>query len=253
MIITTTYAQRLTITTDDAGNVTTTRTETADTHSAYLFHELTPEAQARAISDAIKEEDRNAYEWGSHTYFATDEIIDAARDLEKQQPIRIRQDYGCSWYGEACAHGWSEPYEEVTEATDNGICWSMDMCDKWNEYAPRIIALQEAIEEAADMSGRLWDAAQEADTEQYDAETEAERQRFAAIEEEARAGYQQAEKILEACTCTADALTTEAAQAVGNMVDGLIESAHDYYTSAEFWSEWLRDGETRFTRDGERI
>lgn len=89
------------------------------------------------------------------------------------------------------------------------------------------------------MSGRLWDAAQE--DERDDAETEA------------RAGYQQAEKILEACTCAADALTEEAAQAVGNIVDGLIESQHDYYTSDEFWREWLEDGETRFNRDGARI
>lgn len=251
MIITTTYTERLTITTDDAGNVTTTRTETANTSAAYLFGELTPEAQARAIRDAIKEEEENYYT--SHTYFDTEEIIDAARDLEKQQPIDIRQDYGCSWYGEARAHYYGEPYEEVTEATDNGICWSMDMCGAWNEYAPRIIALQEAIEEAADMSGRLWDAAYEADAEQYDAETEAERQRLEAIETEARAGYQQAEKILEACICTADALTEEAAQAVGNVVDGLIESQRDYYTSAEFWREWFEDGETRFTRDGARI
>ena len=237
MIITTTYTQRLTITTDDAGNVTTTRTDTANTSAAYLFGELTPEAQARAIRDAIEDEEENYYT--SYTYFDTEEILECARDFEKQQPVDIRQDYGCSWYGKARAHGWSEPYEEVTEATDNGICWSMDICDMWNTYAPRIIALQEAIEEAADMSGKLWDAAQEA--ERDDAETEA------------RAGYQQAEKILEACTCAADALTTEAAQAVGSVVDGLIESQHDYYTSAEFWREWLEDGETRFTRDGARI
>lgn len=251
MIITTTYRQTLTITTDDAGNVTTTRSSSADTSASYLFEELTPEAQARAISDAIKEEEDNWYV--SHTYFDTEEILDAARDLEKQQPIDIRQDYGCSWYGEARAHYYGEPYEEVTEATDNGICWSMDMCGAWNEYAPRIIALQEAIEEAADMSGRLWDAAYEADAEQYDAETEAERQRLEAIETEARAGYQQAEKILEACTCTADELTEEAAQAVGNIVDGLIESQRDYYTSAEFWREWFEEDDTRFTRDGARI
>lgn len=251
MIITTTYTQRLTITTDDAGNVTTTRTEHAATNAAYLFEELTPEAQARAIRDAIEEEEENYYT--SHTYFDTEEILECARDLERQQPVDIRQDYGCSWYGKARAHHWGEAYEEVTEATDSGICWSMDMCDAWNTYAPRIIALHEAIEETSEAIGEASDAAEEAEWLRDTAETDREAMRYEAIRDEALERYQMLDRILEACICTADTLTTEAAQAVGNIVDGLIESQRDYYTSAEFWREWFEDGETRFNRDGERI
>lgn len=256
-IITTTYTERKTITTDDAGNVTITTSHAARTSTEYLFSELSEEAKARAISDAIEEEQRTAYEWGSHTYFDTDEILQCAGDLQKQQPVEVSQDYGCSWYGTARGtnYYWHHPakWEDVTEATDNGICWSMDMCDKWNEYAPRIIALQEAHEEATEQAEEFWSIASDADYASYDAETAEERERLEAIQRTAVEGAAAFEDIAERIENAAEELTEDAAHAVGNVVDGLIESQYEYNTSPEFWSYWLDDGETRFTRDGERI
>ena len=226
-IITTTYTERKTITTDDAGNVTITTSHAAHTSTEYLFSELSEEAKARAISDAIEEEQRTAHEWGSQTYFAESEIIDAAEELEKHQPIEIAQDQGCSWYGTASGAHWWKPikWESVTEEQNTGIAYSMDICDTWNAYAARIIVLQEGHEEATDKA--------------YFADTQEEQDAYNDI----------AERIENA----AEELTEEAARAVGNIVDGLIESEHEYYTSPEFWRYWLDDGETRFARDGERI
>lgn len=229
-IITTTYTERKTITTDDAGNVTITTSHAARTSTEYLFSELSEEAKARAISDAIEEEQRDYYEYGtygaSQTGMSEAEIWDAAQELAKHQPVHIGTDAGGSPYGTARRYGWSTAnWESVTEEQDTGICWSMDICDTWNAYAARIIVLQEGREEAED------------------------RAYFADTQEEQDAYNDIAERIEE----TAEELTEDAARAVGNIVDGLIESQYEYNTSPEFWREWLNDGETRFTRDGERI
>ena len=256
-IITTTYTERKTITTDDAGNVTITTSHAAHTSTEYLFGELSPEAQARAISDAIEEEQCNSYNWGSQTYFTTEAILDCAGDLGKQQPVEVSQDYGCSWYGTARGtnYYWHHPadWESVTEATDNGICFSMDMCDAWNRYAPRIIALQEAHEEATEQADVFWSIASRANWDKYDAETDAERERLEVVEDAATEVAREIDDIRDRIENAAEELTEDAAHAVGDVVDGLIEGERDYYQSPEFWREWLNDGETRFTRDGERI
>ncbi len=242
-IITTTYTQRLTIVTDDAGRVTITRTHDADTHAAYLFDELSHEAQARAIRDAIEEENDPANWYTSKSYFDEEEIWSAAQELEKHQPVHIGTDAGGSPYGTARRYGWSVAnWESVTEEQDTGICWSMDICDVWNAYAARIIALQEGHEEATDRAYIHDENADNAAENGNIQIAEAERQRAAFYED-------MAERIENA----AEELTEEAARAVGDTVEGLIEAERDYYQSDEFWREWYNDGETRFTRDGKRI
>ena len=243
MIITTTYTERLTITTDDAGHVTTTRAGHADTATAYRFDELTPEAQQRAINDAIRQEEEDNRNGAGLLCWDEYEIWAAARDLEKTQPIHIGTDAGGTPYGRARRYGWSRTdWETVTEATDTGICWSMDICDTWNTYAARIIALQEAHEEATD---RAWIHHENADTAHDNGAEgieEAERRRAAFYDD-----------IAERIENAAEELTEEAARAVGDTIDGLIEAQRDYYQSDDFWREWLTDSDDRFTRDGARI
>lgn len=240
MITTTQYTQTLTITTDDAGHVTTTRTSSADTLTEYLFTELSPEAQARAIQDAITLEMTEPY---GMTYFDVEEIWSCARDLEKQQPAYFGTDAGGSPYGSARRYRWSTPdWEAVTEAEDDGICWSMDMCDRWNGYAARIIALQEGHEEATDRAYIHNEAADNAaDNGAHEIE-QAERRRATFYEDMA-----------ERIEAAAAELTEEAARAVGDVIDGLIELSYDWHTSPEFWREWLADSDDRYARDGARI
>lgn len=253
MKTTTEFIQRLIITTDDDDTRTTRTTCSANTHTAYLFEELSPEAQQRAIRDAIEEEDDPGNWYCSQSYFSEEEIWQAAHDLEKQQPIRFYSDAGYSPAAEACAwtydprtdrhHGfWGDAYELVSMAEDTGIVYSMDICDRWNQYAPRIMALVEAIEEAGERRDIHEDNADNAEYEGDYQTAEAERRRAAFYED-------MTARIDEA----ASDLTEEAARACGDVVDGLIEAERDYYHSAEFWREWLQDGETRFNRDGERI
>jgi len=243
MKTTTEYVRRLIITTDDDGTRTTTTAATVRTVTEYLFSELSPEAQARAVSDAIEEETSADNWYTSQSYFAEEEIWDAAQELEKHQPVHIGTDAGGSPYGTARRYAWSvADWESVTEEQDTGICWSMDICDKWNEYAARIIALQEAHEDATDRAYIHDENADNAAENGNVKISEAERRRAAFYEDMA-----------ERIEAAAEELTEEAARAVGNVVDSLIESERDYYSSPEFWREWLEDGEARFTRDGERI
>lgn len=259
-IITTVFTQRLTITTDDNGNVTMQRTSSADTHSAYLFDELSKEAQARAISDAIEEEEKLYYsgDWyASHTGTAESDILNAAEELAKAQNIEVTQDQGCSWYGTARGSWYhhAADWEAVTEQQHNGMAVSMDICDAWNTYAARIVALQEGHEEATDRAAEFWSVYSDFDYMKWDAETDEERRQVEAIADTAAEAAAEFERIAERIEETAEELTEEAARAVGNVVDGLIEAERDYYTSAEFWRYWygdVGDGE-RFTRDGQRI
>ena len=247
MKTTTIYHEYLTITTDDDGTQTISRSSYADTETEYRFTELSPAAQDRAIRDAIEEEEHDYYQYGiygtSQSGISESEIWDAAETLAKHQPIRIGTDAGGSPYGTARRYRWSTAdWQAVTEEKDTGICWSMDICDRWNEYAARIIALQEAHEEAMD---RAWTHDENADTATDNGAEDiarAERRRAAAYED-----------IAERIENAAEELTEDAARAVGNVIDGLIEAEREYYQSPEFWREWLGDGDDRFTRDGERI
>lgn len=246
-ITTTEYIQRLIITTDDSGETTTARTYHASTRTAYLFNELDEAAQARAIADAIKEEEEDYYSTGiygcSITGSAEAEIWDAARDLEKNQPVYFGTDAGGSPYGTARRYRFSSiNWENVTEQQDTGICWSMDICDRWNTYARRIIALQEAHEEATDRAYLHSENAYNAEKNNNSA--------IAAKEYERSAIYN---RIVERIEKAAEELTEEAARAVGNLIDGLIEAEADYYTSADFWRGWLSDSDERYNRAGIRL
>ena len=118
----------------------------------------------------------------------------------------------------------------------------MAICDKWNEYAARIVALQEAIEEAQDRVYLHEENASNAASNDDPRTEQAEIDRADAYA-----------NIADRCEQVAEELTEEAARAVGNVIDGLIEGERDYYTSPEFWHDWYTNGDERFTRDGERI
>lgn len=251
MQTTTTYTRTVTITTDDDGTRHVSRATHADTMSAYLFDELSPEAQERAISDAIAEEEDPDNWYVSHTYFAHDEIWQCVRDLEKQQPIDIYDSYGI--WGKTTDCGGYGVYELVTEAKDSGMCYSVSMCETWNRYAPRIMVLAQGAEDALDKAAEHDTLAYEAERSRDDAETAAERKAFDAYRRIEENLTQHFSELAERCADAAEELAAEAAQAVADTVEGLLEAKADYYLSAEFWREWLSDGETRFTRDGERI
>lgn len=234
MKTTTIYRETLIITTDDDGARTITRHNYADTDTEFYFTELAPKAQERAIRDAIEEE-RESYCVGvGHTQFEVDEIWSAYNAIAKHQPIQ--------WHD----HYWSffltvEDAERVTPEEDTGECNSMDICDAWNQYAAAVPLLIEEAEEHEGISSEIaapyyWP--------------------FCVAPEEAPSVIiwgKAHEDAADRCREKAEELAEKAKDALEHQVKALIEGAEEYYQSPEFWREWLEDGETRFTRDGERI
>lgn len=234
-IITTVYTERLTITTDDNGNVTMQRTSSADTHSAYLFDELSKEAQDRAISDAIEEEERDYYERGTgQTAWNIEELWDAYNSLAKHQPLRCH-DYYSSFYLTV------EDPERVTPENDLGICWSMDICEAWNRYAAAVPML---IEEAEDHEA----TADELTAPYYWPNCVADHEPTSVLVWSKAHGDH-----ADRCREKAEELAEKAKDALERELKRLIDETEEYYTSAEFWREWYSEGDERFTRDGERI
>lgn len=248
MKTTTRYSVTITRETDAAGNTTTRRAENIESATVYRFAELTPDAQERAIRDAIEEEERAYYErewpYASHTGTAEFEIWHAAEELEKSQPLEISTDQGGSPYGTARGHRFCRheaEWERVTEAKHSGDAYSMDICDAWNAYAARIIVLQEGHEEAEERA-YIHDENADNAADNGDITT-------------ARAERSRAElyrHIAERIENAAEELTEEAARAVGNTIDWLIEAEREWYASAEFWRDWLHGGDEEYTADGAR-
>lgn len=236
-IITTEYIHHLIITTNDAGETTTAHTYHASTHTAYLFSELDEAAQARAIADAIKEEEDtyySAYYLESYAGRDIDEMWSAYNELAKHQPIKCHDHYN-SFYLTV------DDAEKVTEEQDTGICWSMDICDAWNKYAATVELLIEEAEEHEGVSSEInapyyWPycvADEEPDSVKI----------FCSYHDDHA----------DRCREKADELAEKAAKAVESTIQSTIQSLEDYYSSAEFWREELEEAEARFTRSGERI
>lgn len=234
-IITTVFTQRLTITTDDNGNVTMQRTSSADTKAEYLFSELSEAAKNRAISDAIEEEQRDYYQYGEgHTAWNIREMWEAYSDLEKNQPLRYHDHYS-SFYLTV------EDPERVTPESDNGTCWSMDICEAWNRYAAAVPML---IEEAEDHEA----TADELTAPYYWPHCIADHEPTSVLVWSKAHGDH-----ADRCREKAEELAEKAKDALESELQRLIEETEDYYQSAEFWREWYSDGDERFTRDGQRI
>lgn len=235
MKTTTIYTERKTITTDDAGNVTITTSHSADTLTEYYFTELTPEAQARAISDAIEEEQRDYYQHGDGmTGWNISHIWDAYHDLQKHQPIEYHDHYS-SFYltvGDA---------EKVTPEDGDRFDFCPDICEAWNRYAAAVPLL---IEEAEDHEG----IASEITAPYYWSWEVADEEPTSVL-----VWYKAHGDHADRCRYKADELAEQAKDALEAKMYELINETEEYYQSEDFWREWLSDGDDRFTRDGARL
>lgn len=240
MRTTTTYTEYKTMTTDDAGRVTITTSNHADTITEYWFEELSEEAQARAVRDAISEELEAYYNSGwpyaSMTGASVNEVWEAFHDLQKRQPLQYHDHYS-SFYltvGDA---------ESISTEQDDGTTPSIDICSAWNRYARAVEMLIEEAEDheatAAELSAPYYWYAPSL--------TSYEEPESASIWYDAHSDH------ADRCRQKAEELAEDAADAVESAIKTAIDSIEDYYRSPEFWREWYAEGDERFTRDGERI
>lgn len=240
MKTTTTYTQTVTIVTEDDGARTITRSHHADTNSVFWFEELSEEAQARAVRDAISEELEAYYNSGwpyaSMTGASVNEVWEAFHDLQKRQPLQYHDHYS-SFYltvGDA---------ESISTEQDDGTTPSIDICSAWNRYARAIEMLIEEAEDheatAAELSAPYYWYAPSL--------TSYEEPESASIWYDAHSDH------ADKCRQKAEELADDAANAVESAIKTAVDSIEDYYRSPEFWRDWYANGDERFTRDGERI
>lgn len=235
MITTTEYVQRTIITTDDDGNRTVTTSHSADTVTEYFFTELSETAQARAIRDAIEEEQRAYYENGDGmTGWNISHLWDAYTDLQKHQPIKYH-DYYSSFYLTV------EDAEKVTPEDGDGFDFYPDICEAWNAYAAAVPLL---IEEAEDHEG----IASEITAPYYWPWNVADEEPTSVL-----VWYKAHGDHADRCRYKADELAEQAKDALESKMHELISETEEYYQSEEFWREWLSNGDDRYTRDGARI
>ena len=141
------------------------------------------------------------------------EIWSELEEIAKETPIRFQTGYSDEDVFAVTAS--SSPC--AIELKDSGICWSMDLCEIWNRRLP----LMRMIERA---------------------------QEFAEGREDYNAYY----SLRNAADAAWEALMQRTGDEMASYAKEMMWAERDYYTSHEFWDEWLDDGETWFTAEGER-
>ena len=127
-----------------------TTTDVNETINLYTFDELDEQAQARVLKDFIDERESDPYfsQWFIDYYER--EIWDAVRDLENsirgaRVQWRYNRWYSCDFDCEFSYNDCSDP-GELNRVNDNGICYSMDLCDAWNSHVDKLNAINRAFE-----------------------------------------------------------------------------------------------------------
>lgn len=215
----------------------TTQHET--TIALYTFDELNDDAQAHIVADYAEERANDPYfgQWFADT--TESEIWECVRDLEKSiTGARVSWQYN-RWY--SCDFDCEFSYDdccdpgELYTVDDNGICYSMDLCDAWNSHVGKLNAINRAFE---NVSNYMYDVNSSFDY--WNGETYEDR--LYSILDDAQSslvGRWYAE--LEA-----------ACEDVRNMIETLLRGEWDYYTSEEYARGEFEANETGYecrTRD----
>ena len=212
---------------------------TGETHTMdlYEFHELNDDTRARIVADYSEERQNDPYfsQWFADT--TESEIWAAVRDLEKSiTGARVQWRYN-RWYScdFDCEFSYDDCYDpgELNRVDDNGICYSMDLCDAWNSHVDKLNATSRAFE---NVSNYMYDVNSSFDY--WNGETYEDR--LYSILDDAQSnivGRWYAE--LEA-----------ACEDVRNMIEYLLRAEWEYYTSEEYArmeceDEYAQGGECR--------
>ena len=125
---------------------------TGEKHEIELFefYELGEEAQERAFNEFVEERANDPYfgQWFADSYER--EIWDGVRDLENSiRGARVEWRYN-RWY--SCdfdvEYSYNDCYHpcELEPVKDNGVCYSMAVCDAWNKHVRKLNAISYQLE-----------------------------------------------------------------------------------------------------------
>lgn len=116
----------------------------------FEFHELSEDAQNRVISEYASERENDPYfpQWFYDCY--EHDVWECVHDLEKSiSGARVNWRYN-RWYSADfdCEYSYNDCYDpcELETVDDNGICYSMDLCDTWNAHIRELNAINARFE-----------------------------------------------------------------------------------------------------------
>lgn len=113
--------------------------------TVYSYDDLDQGAKDRAFSDWCE-----SYAHGMY-YVVRDEIFDALNDFCEKTGNRYDTDsYDRMWF--TTRDRWDTGFHYAPQpehVEDTGICYSMDICDLWDETAAGLASLYDSIENAA--------------------------------------------------------------------------------------------------------
>lgn len=111
----------------------------------FEYHELNDDARGRVISEYMEEREADPYfsQWFIDCYES--EIWECVRDLAKsinnaRVSWRYNRWYSCDF---DCEYSYDDCFEPgyMQPVKDNGVCYSMDLCDAWNKHARKLNGL----------------------------------------------------------------------------------------------------------------
>ena len=124
----------------------------------FTFDELSDDAQKTAVRAFMEERESNPYFSFEFNEFYEREIWDCVRNLEKSiTGARVQWQYN-RWYScdFDCEYSYDDCYDpgELYTIPDNGICYSIDLCDVWNSHVDKLNAINRAFE---NVRNRMYD------------------------------------------------------------------------------------------------
>jgi len=136
-----------TITTYDTERGTT---QTTRVIPLFEFYELNEDAKNKVVKEYAEERANDPYHWQWFSDTTESEIWDCVHDLENSiYNARVSWNYN-RWYScdFDCEYSYSDIYDpcELYAVEDNGICYSMDLCDAWNAHLKRLNGICYRIE-----------------------------------------------------------------------------------------------------------
>jgi len=215
-------------------NAETGTTQRETTITLYTFDELTEEARARVVADYAGERANDPYFSQWFADFQEHEIWECVRDLENTiswtgATWHYNRWYSCDF---DCEFSYDDCYDpgELNRVNDNGICYSMDLCDAWNKHVRKLNGLCAQFEHVDYL---CWDVYNEWDSNYYcDAPNNA---HF----------YARADALRDHLIGAWYAELETACEDVRNTLEYLLRAEWEYYTGEEYAREECEDESTQ--------
>lgn len=200
----------------------------------FTFDELSEDAKNRVVSDYCEERANDPYYWQYFADTCESEIWECVRDLENSiSGARVSWSYN-RWYScdFDCEYSYSDSYDpcELEPIENNGYCYSMGICDTWNAHIRKLNAISYRLEYIGHLMEDVYP-----DWDYWRSDWIEENEPF----------YNRLDILYSDAVSLWYEELERACDDVRNMIEFLLRSEWEYYTSEEFAREECEDESTQ--------